>query len=145
MYLKLPIRFNDFFHQEGNVRLPRFSEIESIDQNIELLLTTCPGEHKFNPKWGCRIWDMDFSRVVSRSKWEEEFRSYVVESVELFEPRLKNLDVWLEIEDVVREEVISKSTAIKKRVCIHINATIVSDDSKCGLSFVLYLGPLSTE
>ena len=45
-YYKLPVRLEKLF--EGDIRqLERCSELESIDQHIELLLTTCPGEHRF--------------------------------------------------------------------------------------------------
>lgn len=55
-YYKLPVRLEKLF--EGDIRqLERCSELESIDQHIELLLTTCPGEHRFDPKYGCRIYN----------------------------------------------------------------------------------------
>lgn len=39
-YYKLPVRLEKLF--EGDIRqLERCSELESIDQHIELLLTTC--------------------------------------------------------------------------------------------------------
>lgn len=48
-YYKLPVRLEKLF--EGDIRqLERCSELESIDQHIELLLTTCPGEHRFDPQ-----------------------------------------------------------------------------------------------
>lgn len=47
-YYKLPVRLEKLF--EGDIRqLERCSELESIDQHIELLLTTCPGEHRSTP------------------------------------------------------------------------------------------------
>ncbi len=47
-YYKLPVRLEKLF--EGDIRqLERCSELESIDQHIELLLTTCPGEPVSTP------------------------------------------------------------------------------------------------
>lgn len=61
-YYKLPVRLEKLF--EGDTRqLERCSELESIDQHIELLLTTYPGEHRFDPKYGCRIWELDLSAL----------------------------------------------------------------------------------
>ena len=75
-YYKLPVRLEKLF--EGDIRqLERCSELESIDQHIELLLTTCPGEHRFDPKYGCRIWELDFERIVSTEQWKELFTGYV--------------------------------------------------------------------
>ena len=75
-FYKLPIRFDSLFNEEGS-QMRMCSELESIDQHIELLLTTCPGEHKFNKNYGCRIWDMDFELVFSRQKWDEDFKRYI--------------------------------------------------------------------
>lgn len=38
-----------------NSRLASCSEIESIDQFIELLISTAPGEHAFDKEFGCEI------------------------------------------------------------------------------------------
>ena len=79
-YYKLPVRLEKLF--EGDIRqLERCSELESIDQHIELLLTTCPGEHRFDPKYGCRIWELDFERIVSTEQWKELFTGYVMQAI----------------------------------------------------------------
>ncbi|MDR0834403.1 MAG: GPW/gp25 family protein [Candidatus Symbiothrix sp.] len=71
-FYKLPLRFDTMPEDSDTlmVDFPVCNELESIDQNIGLILTTCPGEHKFNGEFGCGIWEMDFERVVSRKKWQ---------------------------------------------------------------------------
>lgn len=64
-YYKFPLRIG-LLLQDGNKSLPKCSEKESIDQHLELLFTTCPGEHRYDPRYGCRIWDMDFEKVASQ-------------------------------------------------------------------------------
>lgn len=143
-FYKLPIRFDSLINEEG-VQMRMCSELESIDQHIELLLTTCPGEHKFNKNYGCRIWDMDFERVVSRQKWEEDFKRYIEESILKFEPRLQHITIAIQIMEVAREDRVLKTTAIKKKVQVFINADLVSSGERCGFDYTLYLGPLTTE
>jgi phage baseplate assembly protein W len=144
MFYQLPVRFNTV--AEGSVlELSSCSEKESIDRHIELILTTCPGEHKFDRNFGCRIWDMDFELVFSRKKWEDDFRSHILQSVRDFERRLKDVTVFLRIMEVAREDLIMQTTAVKKKVVVFINGKLVSTDETCGFHYTLYLGPLSAE
>ena len=143
-FYKLPVRFDSVFHESGN-QMDTCSEVESIDQNIELLIKTCPGEHKFNKSYGCRIWDMDFERIVSRKKWEEDFTTYIQESVTTFEQRLKDVSVGIEIMEVAHEDYVMKTTAIKKKVEVTIRGILVSGNEPCIFKYKLFLGPLSTE
>ncbi len=143
-YFKLPLSLDSIFDEDGG-KLITCNEIESIDQNIELIITTCPGEHKFNKSFGCRIWDMDFERVVLRKKWEEDFTTYISEAVERFEPRIKNADVAIQVMEVTKEDNITKTTAIKKKVIVQIKGILTSSGQYCGFKYKLFLGPLSTE
>lgn len=143
-YYKLPIRFDSVFNEETE-NMGTCSEVNSIDQYIELLLTTCPGEHKFNKNFGCRIWDMDFERVVSRSKWKDDFTICILEAVQLFEKRLKDVTVQINIKDVTREDYTLQTTAIKKEVMVYIDSHLVSNNEPCKFQYALYLGPLSTQ
>lgn len=143
-YYKLPIKFDSVFNEDGK-KMATCSEISSIDQYIELLLTTCPGEHKFNKQFGCRIWDMDFERVVSRKKWEDDFTAYVLEAIQLFEKRLSNVNIRINIKDVARQDHTLQTTAIKKEVTIVVTARLVSNNEYCKFQYALYLGPLSIE
>lgn len=144
LYYKLPIKFDSVFEEDGKL-MATCNEISSIDQYIELLLTTCPGEHKFNKKFGCRIWDMDFERVVSRKNWINDFTAYVKEAVSNFEKRLKDVSVSIDVRDVAREDYTLQTTAIKKEVMVYIEARLVSDNEPCKFRYALYLGPLSTQ
>lgn len=143
-FYKLPIRFNSVFEGTGE-EMPMCSEIESIDQHIELLITTYPGEHKFNKNFGCMIWEMDFERIVSRQKWEEDFTTFVLKAVREFEPRLKDPTASIQVTEVTREDLITKTAAIKKKVSILVNAFLVSTNERCGFEYTLFLGPLSKE
>jgi phage baseplate assembly protein W len=143
-FYSFPVRF-DTTSDGSIVDLQSCNELESIDRHLELLLTTCPGEHRFNRRFGCRIWNMDFELVFSRQQWEDSFRSYIFEAVQMFEKRLTEIEVFLYISEVVRDNIVTQSAAIKKKVEVFINGKLLSNGEKCGFRYILYLGPLSTE
>jgi len=142
-YYKLPIKFDSIFEDGDGMSV--CNEKESIDQNLELLITTCPGEHRFDKNFGCGIWYMDFERIVSRSRWEEQFITYITNAVRTYETRLKNISVNLDVREVTREDFALQTTAVKKKVMVYINGNLISNDEYCGFYYSLYLGPLSTE
>jgi phage baseplate assembly protein W len=141
-FYKLPIKFNT---DSGVIAISKCNELESIDQSIELILTTCPGEHRFNKNFGCRIWDMDFELVFSRKKWEETFTEHIRAAIRDFEKRLQDVNVSLHITEVSRADKIIQSTAIKKQVSVFVSGSLVSSGEHCKLKYILYLSPLSTE
>ncbi len=143
-YYKFPLDLVRIF--ETNVRnLSKFSEKESIDQNIELILTTCPGEHKYDPEFGCRIWDLDFERVVSKSIWEEQFMKFIGDAIQKYEPRICEIAPSIQFFDTKKTYEFSGATSIRKKVDIRIDAKIISTGVKCCFYYSLYLGPLSSD
>jgi phage baseplate assembly protein W len=143
MNYKLPIDFSRLF--ESNIRnLPVQSEKDSIYQNLELIITTNPGEHKFDPEFGCKIWDIDFERIISKSLWEEQFTRFVSEAVKQYEPRIYDVETAINFVDFKKEDTLTKASYIKKRVDITIDAKLVNTGERCRFSYSLYLGPLSS-
>lgn len=144
MNYKLPIDFSRLF--ETNIRnLSEQSEKDSIDQNLELIITTCPGEHKYDSGFGCKIWNLDFEKVVSKSLWEEQFLKYISDAIKKYEPRIGDVDAKVEFFDTKREEISLGATFIKKRVEIKIDARIINTGAKCCFYYSLYLGPLNSD
>lgn len=55
-FCKLPLDFGALLGEDvENSRLASCTEIESIDQFIEMLIDTAPGEHAFDKDFGCEI------------------------------------------------------------------------------------------
>jgi phage baseplate assembly protein W len=144
MNYKLPIDFSRLF--ESDVRnLSKQNEKDSIDQNLELIITTYPGEHKYDPKFGCQIWNLDFERVVSKSIWEGKFLQFISEAIKKYEPRIYDVETHIAFYDMKREELMTGATFIKKRVDINIDARLVSTGAKCCFYYSLYLGPINLD
>lgn len=143
-YYSLPLNLSTVFRDDGE-KMKMCSEVESIDQYIELILMTCPGEHKFNKEFGCRIWEMDFENVISRKEWLDAFTTHVTNAITGFEKRLYDVSAEISINDIARQDQITKTTAIKKEVKIYVTSRLISNGEPCKFYYALYLGPLSTE
>lgn len=144
-FYKLPLNFTRIFESEANSNFPTCSEKESIDQNLEMIITTCPGEHKYDPEFGCKIWDLDFEKVVSKSRWEGQFVQFIEEAVKKYEPRITNIKPSIDFFDKKEIFELSGATSIRKRVDIRIDATVISTGTLCCFYYSLYLGPLSSD
>lgn len=121
------------------------NEKESIEKNLELIITSCPGENKYDPEFGCRIWELDFERVVSRSRWEGEFVKYIADAIQKYEPRVADVSSRVSFVDIRKNYEFTGVPAIRKRADIEIDATIISTGKKYCFFYSLYLGPLSSE
>ena len=76
-FCKLPLNIKDLLSEDvKHSRLQTCSEKESIDQFLNLLISTCPGEHDYDKEFGCKIFDLDFERITSRTRWKVSYRIY---------------------------------------------------------------------
>lgn len=142
VYYKIPLQLNTVM--EGN-ELPTCDLVQSITQNLELIIMTRFGEHRNDPSFGCEIWDLDFEVIVSASLWEEKLRQSLLRSVLTHEHRLSDTKVDVKIVDIEKFNAFKQSTEIKKRVNIDVSGII----HKTGEAFTFYtnmfLSPLSLD
>ena len=103
-FCKLPLDFGALLSEDvENSRLVSCSEIESIDQFIELLISTAPGEHAFDKEFGCEIFFLDFESIVSHTRWEGQFSEYITKAITQHEKRLTGVNVRVIIDDTTRQ------------------------------------------
>lgn len=121
------------------------TELESIDQHIEMLIGTYPGENCFDGEYGTRIWEMDFERIVSLDTWKNRFTECLSQSISKYEKRISDCEYRLEVTDVLKESAVSRNVSVRKKVEIFINATVNSTGERCSLYYTLFLGPLSKD
>lgn len=141
-YYKIPFDFGallDADHQS----VALCGELESIDQRIELLLMTYPGEHYYDRGFGSGIWDMDFERIVSLNVWKTNFTEFLSDAISCYEKRISDCHFRLVVEDVLLESAVPDRVSVKKRVDVYIDARLCSTDERCGFCYTMYLGPLS--
>lgn len=145
-FCKLPLNFGDLLSEDvENCRLNSCSEKDSIDQYLNLLISTSPGELAYDKSFGCEIFSLDFERITSRTRWEGQFTEYIKDAIVKNEKRLINVDVKVHIDDKVRQDTVFETSTIKKRTQIYVTANLVHTGEKCCFYYVLYLGPISTK
>ena len=83
---ELPVSF------EGLVRgkkLPRIAEDASIRNHIYTILMTSLREFRFDPSYGCNIWDSDFDIRIAQQDYTNEVAEALKSTIDDHEPRLR--------------------------------------------------------
>jgi phage baseplate assembly protein W len=118
------------------------SDREAIHQHLYLLMVTHFDENRFNGNYGCALWEHDFS-VLSQIKWKDLIRESLEEAVGLYEPRLTNTRIRVEMEEF---EVLTKTNNyVRKRVGIEVKATIRRTNEPFIFFERIFISPLSID
>lgn len=142
-HLRLPVNFGDLMRGR---ELERCRAVpESISQHIHLLLTTRPGENRFDPDYGCAIWDLDFELIISEGTWKETFRASVVEALFQYEKRLDAVQVDVGLETIERVFGMRRQPEVRRKAVVMVRATMVETGEPFSFRTELYLSPLSVE
>lgn|SRR5574344_300820 len=143
-YYSLPLTIDAILDDSGN-EVKTCSEKESIDQFLETLVMTCPGEHVFDKEFGCKIWDMDFVKMTIRSDWEKEFNGYLLEAIANYEHRITEVTISTKVFEAVQDDVLYKSVKIKRKANIIVYCKLKATGELMTFYYSLYLGPISSK
>ncbi len=142
MYYKMPFDCGDIINGKD---APTCTLGESIAQNIQLLITTKLGENRYNPNYGNAIWELEFEKAVSESKWTEDFRKAVFDVVTTYEPRIRKAYVEIHSELVEKTWPMRNYTEIKKKVTVLIKANLTETGENFSFKTELFLSPMSID
>ncbi|WP_346319689.1 GPW/gp25 family protein [Chitinophaga sp. YIM B06452] len=117
----------------------------SISQHIELIIFSRFGEHRFDPGFGCEIWELDFELIVNESMWEEKMAQSIKRSVREQEKRLTGVDAFLKVEDVEKVFPLRRITEIKKKAEVTVTGKLADTGENYVFTTALFLSPLSSE
>lgn len=117
----------------------------SISQHLELIIFTRFGEHRYDPAFGCAIWDLDFELIASRVLWEDKMQHSLTRALAEREPRIYEAAVSIDVTDVEKVYPLRMMTEIKKRVAIGVSARVTATGERYSFTTALYLSPLSSE
>ena len=115
----------------------------SISQYIELIIFTRYGEHRYDPNFGCEIWDLDFELIVSERMWEERLRQSLLRSITKYEQRIYDVQIDAHIKEVNKFYPLRNVNEIKKKVEIIINGKMHQTGENYTFTTSLFLSPLS--
>ncbi|HTF81972.1 MAG TPA: GPW/gp25 family protein [Cytophagales bacterium] len=139
-FYKYPLNISSLF--DGR-ELPKCELGESISQNLQLIITSHYGEHRYNPSFGCEIWEMDFDLILSIRLWEEKLRKSLVIALAENEKRIENVDIEVRVSEVEKRNPFDKYIAIRRRVDILVKANITETGERYHFHTDLFLSPIS--
>lgn len=120
---------------------PKCSIKESIAQYLHLIATTYMGECRFDPSFGCSIWDYDFVNSMTDVKLRDTLKKSLREAISKNEHRLTGLEVSVKISQV--ELSAANTKRLKKRIDVRLKAKLVKTDELFQYYEFFFLGPLS--
>ena len=138
---ELPIRFDALM--KPNRDLATCELKKSIAQNINLIITSKYNEHRFDPTYGCEIWDLDFELILNENAWREKISKSVIQSLAKHEKRMERIDAGVEIKE---EEFFNQNRNVKgirKKISIFVTGTIKETGERFSFNTALFLGPIS--
>jgi hypothetical protein len=112
--------------------------------NIHLIIRTHHKEYRFDPTYGCMIWNKDYSTITNVSHWKDELKELMLKSIQKNETRIHKVKIDLKLEDVeISEQLKKHAQRLKKRITIEIKGVIRRIDEPFVHFEQLYFSPLS--
>ena len=104
------------------------SHRSELDQSIQIILTTSPGQRVMRPSFGCRLHELVFA--PNNSHTTAQARRYVEEALGMWEPRVR-----------VEQVTVRPDPDDTSRLLIEIEYQIKSTHDQRSLVFPFYLIP----
>jgi phage baseplate assembly protein W len=142
-YYELPIRFSRLM--ERNQELPTCDLKKSIAQNIFLIISSRFNEHRFDPTYGCELWDRDFELIANRLVWQEQIGISITRSLVQHEARLEAIKVDTEVTEEPYQNPVTKLRIVKKRLNVTIKGKITQTGEDFHFSTQLFMSPISID
>lgn len=139
-YYALPLRFGDLMQKKDHAKC---SLLQSVAQNIHLMLTTHFGENRNSPNYGCSIWENEFENVLSIDTVKEELRLSIKRAIDLYEKRITNVLISVELKQEQISFKMGGEFRIKRKVEISITGNLTKTNEYCTFTDKFYIGPIS--
>lgn len=136
-YLKLPIKFDQFFQKK---KLDRCSLKDSIARNIHLLITTHLEENNQDFNYGAQFWDFDYDIHMTNATRREVVISSLKTQLVKYEKRLTKPVVEANI--IQKEYRLSQSLQLKRRIEITVKGFLVRSNEPFLFKTSFFIGPL---
>lgn len=140
-YYKYPLDLKKIFNGE---RLNQCSLGESISQNIQLIIYSFNGEHRYNPSLGCEIWELDFDLIMNIRVWEERLRKSLSKAIADNVSSIENVDIDIKVSEVEIQFERNEFPSIKRQVDVYLKAIITETGENYRFHTNLYLSPISS-
>ncbi len=110
--------------RDGGIAMSTFEQ--NVEQSIQIIIGTAPGERQMRPVFGCKIHDLLFAPANITTCTMASL--HVKESLVLNEPRIKHIEVQCKLDD--KES---------NRLNLHINYTVRASNNLFNRVYPFYL------
>lgn len=139
----MPLNFGMLMQR--NRELPTCNLGTSIAQNIFLIISSRYNEHRFDPDFGCEIWEKDFETITNPTLWQDQVNRSIIKSLRLYERRLENIDVDTVITEQPYRNPVTHVQSIKKKIVVNVRGIIKATGEPFAFSPALYISPISID
>jgi len=93
-----------FLEKQGEVKI--VSDIEDIEQSLQIIITTRQGERLMRPKFGCDLTDKIFENLNATQT--TIMKNQIKEAIVLYEPRIEVIKVALDTQNFLEGKFLIK-------------------------------------
>lgn len=137
-YLKLPLKFSQFFEQH---KLETCSVKDSIARNLHLLITSSLGENKQDPQYGSQFWDNDYDIHLSNDRRKDMVIQTLKNQILNYEKRLMNVSVDVNVKQA--EFKNHNNVQLRRKIEIVVIGLIARSKEPYRFQTGFFIGPLS--
>lgn len=142
-YYRIPIDTSQLFMKKKAKPKLYVSLKQSLTEHINLLFMTAFQELRYDPNYGTIISHLDYSTEKQSGLFERSVESSVSQSIENFEPRLKNINVKVRYERGGQILKNKDSTSFKVFIHIEVAGIIKQLEEKYNHTFKIFFSPLT--
>ena len=119
----------------------------SLFQRIHLVLVTFLGESRYDPDFGCSVWDYDFENISNVNAWRDQVTKSILDSLTVHEKRIDRIRVTIDIKpEEVFDPQLNKVARIRKRLDVTVEGRIVkTNESMKPFIEPIYVSPISLD
>ena len=139
-YYTLPLKLEEVIQKKD---LPKCSLMQSVAQNIHLILTTRFGENRIDRTYGCSIWEEEFDVLQNLNSWKERLAASIKNSLLNHETRITGFKVSVAITQEEMGDTVISAFRVKRKVEINIQGNLAKTNESCSFYDSFYIGPIS--
>lgn len=138
-FYKIPFSFTDLLvGKRENVLKTNLQQ--SIQQHIQLIITTHMGDFRYDASYGCKIWEVDFEVPSNLETWKESIKQSIHDAIIKHENRIEFIDQFAV--KVIRLDTKGIGR-IHQRLSIELSGKIRGTNSRFRYEDTLYFSPVS--
>lgn len=143
-YFPMPVPFESILDRRDFLKT---NLQNSLYQRIHLVLVTFLGESRYDPDFGCSIWDYDFENISNVNAWKDQVTKSVQDSLSVHEKRIDKIKVTVDIKpEEVFDSQLGKVARIRKRLDVKVEGRIVKTNEQMRpFTEPIYVSPISLD